>query len=149
SLTALPAFDTAGASPAKAMQTADDYAAKMGAFRATVEADEGRLRADRDRLARQANGGLETPFRGALEYQRRRAESMLTALEAEDAELVILQNQMLAFSALFDAANDLQSVIGRLDQQDVRGALTLFPGLGAKLQTAARLAAGPNTPPQV
>lgn len=147
----VPAFDVTGTNPdfAKARQTADQYAVQLGEYRGTVAADQVKLFRDRDRLSEQASGLPSLPSRGLLDRQRARVRSMLSALDAEDAALKILEDQMQALSAGFDAMGDFATVFDDLNKQDVKGALAVFPSLDGKLQTAAKLAAGPNTPPQV
>jgi len=151
-LRSLPPFDVSATNPdfAKAKQTADQYASQLGAFQAGVRTDEGRLRADRDRLASQATGVLELPFRPSLDHERLRAEGLLAALQAEDTSLQIEQDQMKAVSAIFDAEGDFAVLItDHFDKQDVAGSIALFPALDAKLATAAQAAAGQNKPPQL
>lgn len=148
----LPTFDVSSTNPdlAKARQTADQYAAQLGADRTTVQTDEGRLRADRDRLATQSAKVLALPFRPSLDHERVRADGMLSALQAADTGLGIEQDQMHAVSAIFDAEASFSALItDHLDKEDVSGAIALFPTLDGKLKTAAQAAAGANTPPQV
>ncbi len=151
SLRRLPAFDLTGANPdfARARQSADQYALQLDRYRRTVEADRLRLIRDRDRLADGAFGLPSLPFRGILDQQRARVQSMLSALDAEDAALKILEDQMQALAAAFDVMRDFTTVFGDLSRQDVPGALAVFPGLDGKIQTAAKRAARRDTPPQV
>ncbi len=147
----VPAFDVTGTNPdfAKAKQTADQYYYQLGEYRRTVEADQLKLVRNRDQLTEQASGLPSLPFRTLLDRQRARVESMRSALDAESAALKIMQDQMQALSAGFDAMGDFATVFDYLNKHDLRGALAVFPTLDSKLQTAAKLAAGPNTPPQV
>ncbi len=151
SLKRVPAFDVTGNNPdfAKAKKTSDQYYYELGQYRRTVEDDQLKLVRSRDQLTEQASGLPSLPFRSLLDKQRARVESMRSALVAESAALKIMQDQMQALSAGFDAMGDFATVFDYLNKQDVRAALAVFPGLDAKLQTAAKLAAGPNTPPQV
>lgn len=151
-LKTVPQFDTTSTNPdiGKAKQTADQYDSQLGGYRTTVQADEVKLRTDRDRLMNQAAGVLALPFRASLDHERLRAESMLSALQAEDTALQIEQDQMKALSAIFDAEIDFGVlVVDHLDKQDISGSLALFPALDAKLKVAAQASAGQNMPPQV
>jgi hypothetical protein len=150
-LAALPQFDASGTSPdfAGAKHTADQYASQLAGDRTTVQADEVRLRADRDRLLEQASSVLALPYRPSLDHERLRAEGMLSALQAEDTALQIEADQMHTVSLIFDAENDFATLlIDHVEKQDVAGALALFPGLDGKLQAASQAAAGANTAPQ-
>jgi hypothetical protein len=151
-LQALPPFDVSSTSPdfARAKQTADQYGSQLGGYRTTVQGDEVKLRADQDRLMRQATGVLALPLRPSLDHERQRAEGLLFALQAEDAALQIEQDQMRAVSAIFDAEGDLSVLlISHVDKQDITGALALFPALDGKLKVAAQAATGQSTPPQL
>lgn len=150
-LQATPAIDTSGANPdfAKAKRTTDEYASRIAQVRTTTEADHVKLLVDRDHLRSQATGLPALPFRPALDSQRLRVESMLSALEAEDKGLQVVQDLMVTTSSVFDASAALVVVLDRLDAQDFSDALAAFPDLDAKLQNAARLASGPSNPPQL
>jgi hypothetical protein len=150
-LRALPPFDVSATNPdfAKAKQTADEYDTRLGGYRTTVLADEVKLQADRDRLMNQATGVLALPFRSSLDHERLRAEGLLSALKAEDTGIQILQQQMRAVSAIFDAEGNFYVLLAdHLDKQDIGGSLALFPALNGKLQTAAQAAATQSMPPQ-
>jgi hypothetical protein len=150
-LAALPQFDASGTSPdfTGAKQTADQYESRLAGDRTTVQADEVRLRADRDRLLNQASGVLALPFRPTLDHERSRAEGLLSALQAEDTALQIEADQMHTLSLIFDAEADFATLlIDHVEKQDVAGALALLPGLDGKLRAASQAAAGPNTAPQ-
>jgi len=151
-LNALPTLDISATNPdyAKAKQTVDQYGSQLGTYQTTVRADEALLRADRDRLRNQATGALELPFRPSLDHERLRAESLLSALQAEDTSLQIEQDQMKAASTILDAEGEFYVLIAdHLDKQDVAGSLALFPTLDGKLKTAAQASAGQNMPPQL
>jgi hypothetical protein len=151
-LDAVPAFDLSSSNPdfAGSRQTADQYASELAGNLASVQADEVRLRGDRDRLASQATGAPVALFRSGLDHERRRAEGLLSALQSEDAALRIVRVQAKTLSAIFDAANDFSVVlVDHVEQRDVAGALALYPRLDAKLKTAAQLASGEPTPPQI
>jgi len=151
-LKAVPPFDVSSTNPdfAQGKHTADQYASQLATDRTTVLADEVSLRADRDRLSKQATGILALPFRPSLDHERMRAESLLSALQAEDAGLQIVENQMKTVSAIFDAAGDFSVILtDHVEKQDFAGALALFPGLDAKLKAAAQAAGDPSTPPQI
>jgi hypothetical protein len=151
-LEAVPTFDLSSTNPdfAAARQTSDQYASELTADRTAVQGDEVRLRADRDRLVIQAAGPVALPFRPTLDHERLRAEGLLSALQAEDAALKIVVDQMKTLSAIFDAAGDFSVVlVDHVEQRDLKGALALFPALEAKLMTAAGAAGGRTTPPQI
>jgi hypothetical protein len=151
-LKTLPPFDLSSTNPdfARARQTADQYGSQLGGYRTTVQGDEVKLRSDRDRLTSRATGVLALPFRASLDHERQRAEGLLFALQAEDTALQIEQDQMRAISAIFDAEGDFYVLlVNHVGKQDITGSLALFPPLDGKLKTAAQVAAGPSTPPQL
>jgi len=151
-LKTLPALDISTTNPdyATAKVTVDSYTTQLESFQTTVRADEARLRADRDRLRTQAAGLLELPFRASLDHERLRAESLLSALQAEDTSLQIEQDQMRAAWAILDAESAFYTLISdHLDKQDIAGSLALFPGLDSKLGAAAQASAGQSKPPQL
>jgi hypothetical protein len=151
-LKAVPPFDVSSTNPdlARAKQTADQYSGQLAGYRMTVQADEVKLRADRDRLRNQATGILALPFRSSLDHERLRTEGLLSALEAEDTGLQIEVDQMKTLSAIFDAERDFLVLLNdHLDKQDIKGSIALFPALDGKLKTAAQDSAGQNTPPQM
>jgi hypothetical protein len=147
----LPTLDISSSNPdyAKAKQTVDQYAAQLSTDRTGVQADEVKLQADRDRLANQSSGLLALPFRPGLDRERARTEALLSALQAEDAAMGIEVDQMHAVSATLDAEDTLNDlVVNHLGNQDIPGALALFPTLNTKLQTAEQATSGQNIPPQ-
>lgn len=151
SLKAAPTFDVSGNPPdfAKAKKAVDDLVAGLGDARTTDARDEAGLRSVRDDLSSKGASPFALPYRGALDHEHQRVVSMLTALDAADGALKIVQDQLRILSAAFDADMDFVTLLDRIQKEDIAGGLALFPSIDAKLQAAAKLAQGPAIPPQL
>lgn len=130
-------------------RTLDDYVTRIDHTTSFVAPDLVELRSTEAKLQAQSGNPLAWPSRAALDRIRSRVVSMRSALAEADAAMAIERDQARTLSALMDAYDDMATMFARFGQSDLVGAVAMFSGLDAKLQTVEQLAHSRNNPIQL
>jgi hypothetical protein len=144
-----PAFVTGAQDLAQTKTGVDRLNADFGRADVVVGSDLSRLRRSSATLKAQAENILVVPERDSLDQERRVVDDVASAFSAADGALKICVNQMHFISSMLDADMALTALQQDLDHQNVRGALSAFPTVDAKMQQAVSLSKGNDIPPQL
>ena len=127
----------------------DQVAAALRHAHAVVNSDLPRLRRAGATVRAQAGGILVLSQRGPLDQERGRLDSVVTGFSVAGEYLRVAENQMRFTSSMLDAEIALVGVIALVQQQNMAGALELYPQVDGKVQAAIALSGGTYIPPQM
>jgi hypothetical protein len=127
----------------------DQKAAALRQTRAVVNSDLQRLRQAGATIQTQSGGILVLSQRGALDQERGRVDSVVTGFSVAGEFLKVAEDQMRFTSSMVDAEIALVGVVALVQQQNMAGALALYPQVDGKVQAAVALSGGMYIPPQM
>ena len=138
---------------AKSVQDAkaamDDYRAKMGGAIRIVESQLAGLKAEQADLQGADRNPLTFSGRSQLSHDRERVDAATAAFDSAAKFLTISDGHLRVFNATLAGVVELDNVIAFIDANDISGGLALIPQLKQQLQSAATVAQGAPTPPQL
>jgi hypothetical protein len=127
----------------------DQVAAALRHGHVVVNSDLPRLRRAGATVQAQSGGILVLSQRGPLDQERGRLDSVVTGFSVAGEYLQVAEDQMRFTSSMLDAEIALVGVVALVQQQNMAGALELFPQVDGKVQAAIALSGGRYIPPQM
>jgi hypothetical protein len=127
----------------------DKVAASLRHAHLVVNSDLSRLRRAGATVQARSGGILVLSQRGPLDQERGRVDSVVTGFSVAGEYLQVAENQMRFTSSMLDAEIALVGVIALVQQQNMAGALELYPQVDGKVQAAIALSGGRFIPPQM
>jgi len=134
---------------AKAKATTDAYGAEATQGVGIINTSLPRLRQASATLRTQAGAFVVVTQRTALDRERARVESMITAFTAGGDGLRVMQDQMVFYSMVFDVEGAMAAIVPVLTKGDFKGALSMYGPIDSKIPQAVTLSKGPHIPPQL
>jgi hypothetical protein len=119
----------------------DKVAAALRHAHLVVNSDLPRLRRAGVTVQAQSGGILVLSQRGPLDQERGRVDSVVTGFSVAGEYLQVAENQMRFTSSMLDAEIALVGVIALVQQQNMAGALELYPQMLDPVNTLSTLAA--------
>ena len=127
----------------------DQKASALHHAHAVVNSNLPRLRRAGVTIQAQSGGILVTSQRGPLDQERGRVDSVVTGVSVAGEFLRVAGDQMRFTSSMLDAEIALVGVVALVQQQNMAGALALYPQVDGKVQAAVALSGGMYIPPQM
>jgi hypothetical protein len=127
----------------------DQKASALHHAHGVVSSDLPRLRRAGATIQAQSGGILVLSQRGPLDQERGRVDSVVTGFSVAGEFLRVAEDQMRFTSSMLDAEIALVGVVGLVQQQNMAGALALYPQVDGKVQQAVALSDGMYIPPQM
>jgi hypothetical protein len=127
----------------------DQMASALRHAHGVVNSDLPRLRRAGATVQAQSGGLLVLSQRGPLDQERGRVDSVVTGFSVAGEFLQVAEDQMRFTSSMLDAEIALVGVVALVQQQNMAGALELYPQVEGKVQAAVALSGGRYIPPQM